>query len=108
MTDLSVRYRITERGFTYAQFSDRCGKIVLEVQCSSAADQTGLPAGALRGGDGDPEPGTSALWLYVARPGNPDAERVGVSLNRRAVAALAGILTRWLATGFVEGDDGTR
>lgn len=93
-------YAITERGFTHGTIIQN-GTPLVQVQCSSAMDQTRTVSGCLRDCEGGPEPGTSFLWLSVFRPGN-SGEKVSAHLDRKQVADMAAAMTRWLATGFIE------
>lgn len=93
MSEPKPEFRITPRGFTFAEIQLQDG--TLTVQCSSHINHDGQPASCLRDSGGIEQPGTSGLWL---RKGDGDSIR----LDRRQVAMLGKIITQWLATGFVE------
>ena len=103
---MPITYSQTERGFGLAQItSDKTDSLLLllEIQASSAinvgklgSDAMGGPHDCLRWGDGKPFPGSSYLWLRIKGP------TVSAHLNREEVSLLASVLTRWLATGFVQ------
>lgn len=89
---MTVRYGQTPRRFTAADIGN------LEVRASSAINMADNAEACLRGPDGYAAPGTSYLWLRCG----PQGKAEPVQLDRRQAAALSALLTRWLATGFLE------
>jgi len=99
MADSRVEYGFTNRNFTTAKIEE-ADIPVLIVQASSTASYLYAPSASLKESDGSPMPGASALWLKEVRPCGEQG--AAIHLNREQVAILAGILLRWLATGFIQ------
>lgn len=95
-----LTFGMTPRKFTTAMLSHNETPL-LEIQASSAISLDGTPHGCLRYEGGDELPGSSRLWIHTR---GPTVGNVSVQLDRTEVAELAGVLLRWLATGFVEGE----
>jgi hypothetical protein len=84
MSEPKPEFRITPRGFTFAEIPLQDGGLLTVQPASHLPDSSGT------------EPVYAGLWLRKGEHGD------SIRLDRRQAAELAKIIIQWLATGFVE------